>query len=332
METKTFQVREERKVPKGNPGGNPELLVAAAEVKKKEAIDKTDNAIAELTKAGEAITFRSIAAKAGVSVSYLYKYEELKDRIKHLREQQQREVKKKSSQPQQYQPASDKSKAVLIYNLREENKKLRLEIEGLRKHIEVVQGRLYELSMVAEENARLQRQLEKITQELQECRSSKVVTSIPLINDSKVTSLDKKRSKRSSEISDQIKSNLGEIGVKLNTTLSKTIKSAASEEIVLFAIQALSEAIERGNVENPGGWLNAAIKDGWLPSEKHLPRQKAERDVFKEWFDLAYKQRLVLAATKGDDGQMYVYTINGAPLPFTQMLAEYPVEKLKLRN
>lgn len=319
-------------MPKGNPGGNPDLLVAAADLKKKEAFEKTEKAIVELSKASEEITFRSIATKAGVSVSYLYKYEDLKDRIKHLREQQQRESRKKSSQPQQYQSASDKSKAVLIYNIREENKRLRLEIEGLRKHIEVVQGKLYELSTVTEENARLQRQLKETTQELQECRSLKVVTAIPSVNDSKVTSLDKKRSKHSSEISDQIKSKLGEIGVKLNTTLTKTIRFAASEEIVLFAVQALAEAIERGNVENPGGWLNTAIKDGWMPPEKHLPGQKAERDTFNEWFDLAYKQRLVLAATKGDDGQMYVYTIDGTPLPFTQMLTEYPVEKLKLKS
>ena len=75
------QIKEVSKVPKGNPGGNPDLLVAAAEAKKKEAIDKTEKAISELSKAGEEITFRSIATKAGVSVSYLYKYEELKDSV-----------------------------------------------------------------------------------------------------------------------------------------------------------------------------------------------------------------------------------------------------------
>jgi len=60
-----------------------------------------------------------------------------------------------------------------------------------------------------------------------------------------------------------------------------------------------------------------------VPNEKHLPNN------FKEWFDLAYKQRLVMAGIKGDDGQMYVYNLNGVPLPFEQMLSGIP-EKLKI--
>ena len=55
-----------------------------------------------------------------------------------------------------------------------------------------------------------------------------------------------------------------------------------------------------------------------------------ERDTFKEWFDLAYKQRLVLASTKGEDGQMYVYNIDGVLLPFVQVLADHPLDTLKL--
>lgn len=51
-----------------------------------------------------------------------------------------------------------------------------------------------------------------------------------------------------------------------------------------------------------------------------------ERDIFKQWFDLAYKQRLVLASTKGENGQMYVFTVDGLRLSFEQMLAEYPLD------
>ena len=85
-----------------------------------------------------------------------------------------------------------------------------------------------------------------------------------------------------------------------------------------------------GNIERPGGWRKRAIEDGWIPNEKHLPQDKVERDTFKEWFDLAYKQRLVLASTKGEDGQMYVYNIDGVLLPFAQVLADHPLDTLKL--
>ena len=57
---------------------------------------------------------------------------------------------------------------------------------------------------------------------------------------------------------------------------------------------------------------------------------RPQRKTFQEWFDLAYKQRLVMASTKGDDGQMYVYTRDGVAVPFEQMLNEYPWEKLKV--
>ncbi len=54
----------------------------------------------------------------------------------------------------------------------------------------------------------------------------------------------------------------------MNPNFSKTIKSA-SEDVVLNAIEALKEAISNGNVEKPDAWLNKAIKEGWLPTEKH---------------------------------------------------------------
>lgn len=205
-----------------------------------------------------------------------------------------------------------------LVNLKAKNHSLAEEIKLLLLKLESTCQELKELK---------QRQSEKLTQELQESRNSQLTSNIPII-ESKVTSLDKKRSKRN-EISDQIKSRLDELGIPLNTTLTKTIKSAASIDIVLTAIEALSYALKHGNIENSGGWLNTAIKDGWMPNEKHLPNQKNERNIFKEWFDLAYKQRLVLAATKGDDGQMYVYTKDGLPVLFTQILTEYPLEKLK---
>ncbi len=257
-------------MPKGNPRGNPDKLKEAAEAKKEEALEKTEKAIVELTKAGEPISFPTVAKVAGVSVSYLYKYDEIKERIAYLREQQKRTIRKSSIL--HTQPASDKSKAVIIHTLKEENKKLRAEIEGLRRHIEVIQGRAYELERVGEENTRLKRQLEDIRRELEECRSRH--PAAPPTDNPKVTPIDKGKARG---IIDRIKDELDGLGIEVNSTLTRIIK-AADEQTVLDAIAALEEEMKTNEVGNPGGFLFRAIKERWVKSDppQQLPQRQPE--------------------------------------------------------
>ncbi|HEY9780759.1 MAG TPA: DUF6262 family protein [Leptolyngbyaceae cyanobacterium] len=299
---------------------NTEGLKKAALDKKERAFERTEEALRQLIKEGKPISFASVAEAANVTRAWLYKNETIRVRIEELRHQCQ----PKKKVPPNLKP-SESSKDTIIATLRERIKKLDTEVHNLRKQNEVLLGRLnlnmdleLENNKFKERIKQLEEQNKKLVYELNQ------KSNILPLNISKDT-----KKSVGKGITIRIKSELDKLGVNINSTLSKTIKSAASEEIVLFAIQALSEAVERGNVENPGGWLNAAIKDGWMPGENHLPGQKTERDIFKQWFDLAYKQRLVLAATKGDDEQMYVYTFNGESMPFKQMLSDYPIEKLK---
>lgn len=69
-------MRTERKI---------EALRVATERKRQSALDKTNAAITRLLKEGKRINFPTVAKEAGVSVTYLYKYEEIKERIHHLR-------------------------------------------------------------------------------------------------------------------------------------------------------------------------------------------------------------------------------------------------------
>ena len=309
-----------------------EALKEATDRKRQEALDKTNQAIARLLKEGKRINFHTVAEAAGVSVTYLYKYDELKERINYLRKQQEQP----SNKPISPQPASDKSKSVIITQLKERIKKLEVENRGLRDQIEAIYGRLsyfqsaqQEVEAFKNENVSLKIEIDCLKQQLGESNKNyaahQPAPAQPLT--SKVTSLVDKKTERSG-VSDKIKSELASLEIKLNSTLTKTIESA-SESIVLSAIEALKEAMANGVIERPGGWLNAAIKDGWIPNEKHLPQDKTEREIFKEWFDLAYKQRLVLASTKGAGGQMYVYTVDGVQLPFEEMLVEHPLETLR---
>ncbi|BAZ68848.1 hypothetical protein NIES4106_36150 [Fischerella sp. NIES-4106] len=308
-----------------------EALKDAAERKRQDALLRTDQAINRLIKQGKRINFPSVALEAGVSVTYLYKYHELRERIEKLRNQSEQTADK----PSLSKSATDNSKAVIIQNLKQEINKLRAENRGLRDQIEMVYGRMHsmkaaeqELEIVQSENSRLQLEINSLKKQLLECRQdTKLKINSTSDFESKVAFFDSKTQK-SSTISNKIKSELNKIGIDLNTTLTKTIKSA-TEELVLSAIEALKVAMTTGNIERPGGWLNKAIKDGWVLNEKHLPQDQVTRDIFREWFNHAYKQRLVLASTLGDDGQIYVYTLDGVSLPFQVMLTEYPLERLK---
>lgn len=312
-----------------------EALREATDRKRQEALDKTNAAIARLLKDGKRINFPTVAQEAGVSITYLYKYDELKDRINHLRKQQEASVKK----PVTPQLASDKSKQVMLNQLRERVKQLEVDNQELRNKNEAVYGQLYKLQSnqretegLRAENTRLKIEIASLKEQVDKSSLQSLppkVAAVPPVEpeDSKVASLDEKRTQQSG-VSDKIKLELARLEVPLNTTLTKTIKST-SVEFVLRAIESLEEAMNNGVIERPGGWLNKAIKDGWKPNAVHLPQDEAERDVFKEWFDLARKQRLVLASAKGGDGQMIVYTVDGSSLPFKQMLAEHPLAKLK---
>ncbi|OWY67873.1 hypothetical protein B7486_28900 [cyanobacterium TDX16] len=302
-----------------------ETLKKTQESRKQDCLERVYKAIERLQKIGAKINFHTVAKEANLSVSYLYKYPELKQHLAELRSQQ-------SSMPVSpvAKPASS-SHAKVVGRLKERILQLEEQNQELRRKNEALAGQVYRVHYLQEQVERQQKTIVELESRLRNSSQSQPAAKEQKLDTSKVTPIDKKRSNQL-VISEKIQSKLREVGLTLNTTLSKTIRSAASEEMVLFAIEALEEAILRGNIENPGGWLNAAIKDGWIPSEKHQPTGVAERDLFKQWFDIAYKQRLVLAATKGDDGQMYVFTKDGVPLPFKQMLTEYPLEMLKLRS
>lgn len=303
---------------------NAQGLRRKAQEKKQEALERTNQAINRLVKSGKKINFHTVAEAAGVSVPYLYKQDAIKVRIDHLRKQQFA-IK---GLPQK-ETVSDDSKKAIVITLKKRVRDLEAETRGLRDHIEVIQGIVLsvsdlkqQLKVLEEENTKLREQLNKCC-----CQSELQSTSTPSVN-SKIACLNDKKATRSG-MSDKIKLELNSLEIDLNTSLTKTIKSAASEEIVLSAIEALKQAVVNGNVENPVGWLNKAIKDGWMPNENNLPQDKVKRDNFNEWFNLAYNQQLVLASTKGDDGQLYVYTREGVSFPFEQMMTKYPLESLK---
>lgn len=73
---------------------------------------------------------------------------------------------------------------------------------------------------------------------------------MPLADHPHITLLEKKRA-GGTDIIDKIKQELDALGIKLNPTLTKVIKST-EEETVLNAIEAFKEAMGSSNIEKPG--------------------------------------------------------------------------------
>ena len=90
-------------------------LNAVQQQRKQDCIDRTEKAIAKLLQNNKRISFGAIARIANVSISYLYKYPEIKERIQDIRDQQVKNA-RKLTRPQ---IASEKSKQVIIKQLRE---------------------------------------------------------------------------------------------------------------------------------------------------------------------------------------------------------------------
>jgi DNA repair exonuclease SbcCD ATPase subunit len=246
-------------------------LKTAAVVKQKRAAESLDKAIARLIKSNEPMNFANVAREAGVSISYLYKYPEIKARILQLRNQQQQ-----AANHRKPQTASDASKAVIIDELRERIKRLEATLTEVRKVNEGMAGKLYQLQDMQSMVERLKTENQELTNQINQLinPSSKISSNLPNLNN--VTPINQV-SKLS--VSETIKIELEQLNIHLNSTLSKRIK-AATEEQVLAAIAALKDQLTRGEVTNPGGWLATAIQDGWTVAEPISPSQPPPTEIF----------------------------------------------------
>ncbi len=303
-----------------------EALQEAAASKARESAERVEKALEKMIKQGQVVTFKSVAHVANVSTAYLYKQSDLRSRIDSLRDQQKQQTKIK-------QPplASDNSKAVIIYNLREENKRLRAETDRLRRANESLTGRLYQLQDYFDLAERFKAENVELKQQLESCRRQPEPPASPPDNP-KVTSLEQKRTGRSG-ISDKIKQELIGLGIQLNSTLTKAIKSVP-EEKALDAVEAFKEAIVTDNIEKPGAWLKAAIEDGWRKNE---PRSceaatgSGTTSEFSEWFELAHAQGVAQARQETEEGLM-IQDVTGQWMPWESLVERgWTLEYLRKR-
>jgi Family of unknown function (DUF6262) len=148
-------------------GRNTEGIKAAAQKKRQESLNKTDEAIKVLIKTQKPINFESVAQAAGVTRQWIYREPELRRRIETLREQQS----PKKAIPKN-QSASDASKDAIIKTLRQRLRKAEDENKELQKRIEVAYGMAQAdlVESLEAENKDLQKQNQQLMRLLTEAR------------------------------------------------------------------------------------------------------------------------------------------------------------------
>ena len=223
-------------------------LKQTQEQRKQDSKNRVYQAIERLQKLNAKINFHTIAREAQVSVSYLYKYPELKQHIGELRSKQNSLPVSPVAKP------NSTSQGKVVTRFQEKIKKLEAENKELKRKCEALAGQVYRVHHLESQVERLQEQNEDLRAKLDEIKVAK-----------KVTSIDTKR-KTKTITSKNIESELDSIGITLNPTLNKTIK-AATEDAVWEAIEALKDQLTKQDIPNPGGWLNKAIKEGWTKAE-----------------------------------------------------------------
>lgn len=223
-------------------------LKQTQEQRKQDSQNNVYQAIERLQKLNSKINFHTVAREAQVSVSYLYKYPEIKQHIGELRSKQNSLPASPVAKP------NSTSHGKVVTRLQERIKKLEAENKELKRKCEALAGQVYRVHHLESQIERLQEQNENLRGQLGKQEIA-----------NKVTPIDKK-SKTKSLVSDKIQSELDELGISLNPTLTKTI-TATTEETVLAAIKALKYQLTKQDIPNPGGWLNKAIKEGWTKAE-----------------------------------------------------------------
>lgn len=112
-------------------------LRQAAAAKRDAAVARAETGIRTLTKTGQPVTFRAVAAAGGVSVDFLYRHPELRTRIERLRGHQ--------SAPAAQAPSRDQAASSVVATLTARLTELRRELAETKTQLATAHGELLAL-------------------------------------------------------------------------------------------------------------------------------------------------------------------------------------------
>ena len=137
-----------------------EVLRRTQAKRKEQKKEQVLKAIQEILKQKKPLTFKNIATVAGCSVSYLYKWDDIKAYIHELQQKKETTLNSLEEPEGKDRPHSLKT---LHQVAKDKIHKLEAEIRDLKRQNEVLRGHVAEIYEIRDENERLRSQLRELT-------------------------------------------------------------------------------------------------------------------------------------------------------------------------
>ncbi len=288
-----------------------ELLRRTQAKRKEQKKEQVLKAIQEIQKQKKPLTFKNIATVAGCSVSYLYKWDDIKAYIHELQNQKETTLNSLEEPEGKDRPHSLKT---LHQVAKDRIRKLEEEIRELKRQNEILRGHVAEIYEIRDENERLRSQLRELTSSnssskiipirssqasevnLEETKSAAPVKNNQAISDSKSSAINseqatskklfkgKKTSSNTKQatknIQPEIIDSIKEMGLKVGTKLKQEIANRDSEQVKL-SIEAFKQYRDNHEVKSQEACLLSMICDEAEPNTESKPIiSKPQQKIF----------------------------------------------------
>ncbi|MBG1268562.1 DUF6262 family protein [Nostoc sp. WHI] len=254
-----------------------EVLRRTQAQRKEQKKEQVLKAIQEILAQKQPLTFANIANVAGCSISYLYKWDEIKayiHDIQHEKETQLNPLEEKDPRPH--------SLKTLHEVARQRIRQLEAEIRELKHQNEKLKGHVAEIYELRDECDRLRSQLRE------KASTNSSTKIVPIRINQSETSSSTTNIHRPSEVDaadiqpedSDIFQLIYEMGVKVNSKLKQEIANREYHKVKL-SIEAFQEYCSKTDVENPAACLLTMIRDEAKPNivEKSTPQPSNQPSV-----------------------------------------------------
>ncbi len=238
-----------------------EVLRRTQAKRKEQKKEQVLKAIAQIRRQNKPLTFRNIATVAGCSISYLYKWDEIKAYIHELQHQKQTTL-NPIEENTKHQPHSLKT---LHEVSKQRIRDLEVTIKDLKHQNEKLRGHVTEIYELRDENERLRTQLREL---MSPASSSKV---IPIqVSGKRKTSSSPSEEKNSTDL---IVESIKEMGIKVGSKLREEITSRELEQVI-SSIEAFKQYRDSHDVKSQEACLLSMVREEAEPNTESKPKAK----------------------------------------------------------